>query len=561
MFEETKNQLLIRMVDECLESYDKDYNPTPTEIEAQILQTQTKEIEIRNYEPVLDGNGDPILDRMGNPKTKKRSGAWSIPETLLPIQIAYIMSKRHKIVRISPNITNANPDFDFLAMYMEEGVDRGTYIIYESELRTIARQFNPQLKEKEFEEVRQILLDIVPARKENTDPDLIAVNNGIFDYKTKILNDFDPDYIFLSKSKTNYIDNPIKPAITMPDGEIFDVDEWVESLSDDPQVVHIIWQLLGAIIRPHVNWGKCAWFYSEIGNNGKGTLCELMRNLCGHDSYVSLPLDKFSDDAMLEPLLNATAIITDENNVGTFIDQAANLKAIITQDVISINRKYKTAITFRFNGMMIQCVNEYPRMRDKSNSMHRRLLIIPFEKSFEGIERRYIKHDYLKRPEILEYVLNKVLNSDYYELDIPDVSTKALNEYKEYNDPIRQFWYDIRESLEWDLVPFQYIYDLYLSWRLKNIPEGRPIARNKLTDEIVNLINEGDDIWYCDDKTRKVWVGNRMDGPQPLTLEYDLKDWMNIMSKSTDMNKLAEIDPRKLKTNYRGISRIESSNN
>lgn len=558
MFEETKNQLLLRMVDECLDSYGPSDTPSPQDIEGQILENQAKAIDQRNYDTITDENGDPVLDQMGNPKRKKRPDAWRIPETLLPVQIAYIMAKRHKIVRITPDIANANPDFDFLAMYETEGEDKGTYIIYESTMRQIARAYNAQLKEKDFDEIRQALLDMVPSKRENKNPDLIAVNNGIFDYKKKTLLPFDEEMIFLSKSKTDYIQNPIKPIITMPDGELWDVDSWVDSLSDDKEIVNVLWELLGAIIRPHVNWDKSAWFYSEKGSNGKGTLCELMRNLCGHNSYVSLPLDKFADDAMLEPLLNATAIITDENNVGTFIDQAANLKAIITQDVLSINRKYKTAITFRFNGMMIQCVNEYPRMRDRSNSMHRRLLIIPFEKSFEGIERKYIKTDYLNRPEVLEYVLNKVLNTNYYELTIPTVSAKALNEYKEYNDPLRQFWYDVREQLQWDLVPFQYLYDLYLEWRKRNTPEGRPQNRGRFTDELLILLDEGDDIWYHEGKDTKIRPGTRMQGPQPLSVEYDLKEWMNFSTKSTDPNKRAEIDPLNLKTNYRGIRRLGS---
>lgn len=558
MFEETKNQLLLRVVDECLDSYLPTDNPSPAEIEANIIQNQSEQINLRNYEQVTDTNGDPILDKEGNPKLKKKPDSWRIPEVLQPIQIARIMSKRHKIVRITPNIANANPDLDFLAMYMEDGEDKGIYIVYESSMRVIARQYNAQITEKEYEQVRQALLDTVPAMTENTNPDLIAVNNGIFDYKTKVLQDFNPDYVFLSKSKTNYINSPAKPVITMPDGINWDVDSWIESLSDDPEVVKVIWQLLGAIIRPHVRWNKSAWFYSEKGNNGKGTLCELMRNLCGHNSYVSLPLDKFSDDAMLEPLINASAIITDENNVGTFIDQAANLKAIITQDVISINRKYKTAITFRFNGIMIQCVNEYPRMRDKSNSMHRRLLIIPFEKNFEGIERIYIKTDYLNRSDVLEYVLNKVLNTNFYQLDIPKVSQDALSEYKEYNDPIRQYWYDVREELNWDLIPFKYLYDLYLVWRTRNMPEGRPLNRARFTTEICNLIDEGDTLWSCEDRNRKIWAANKMDGPQPLSLEYDLKEWMNNQSKSTDPNVRSQINPNKVRTNYRGIEKIKN---
>ena len=94
---------------------------------------------------------------------------------------------------------------------------------------------------------------------------------------------------------------------------------------------------------------------------------------------------------MLEPLTRATAIIVDENDVGTYIDKAANLKAIITNDAISINRKFKQVISYRFYGFMVQCLNEMPRIKDKSDSFWRRQLFIPFTKCFTGAERKYIK--------------------------------------------------------------------------------------------------------------------------------------------------------------------------
>ena len=68
---------------------------------------------------------------------------------------------------------------------------------------------------------------------------------------------------------------------------------------------------------------------------------------------------------------------------------------------------------------MVQCLNEMPRIKDKSDSFYRRQLFIPFTKCFTGEERKYIKQDYLKRTEVLEYVLYRVLNMNYYELDTP----------------------------------------------------------------------------------------------------------------------------------------------
>lgn len=79
-------------------------------------------------------------------------------------------------------------------------------------------------------------------------------------------------------------------------------------------------------MRPNVPWNKSVWFYSESGNNGNGTLCELMRQLVGHGNYASISLADFGKDFMLGSLIHAQAVITDENDVGTYVDKAANCR-------------------------------------------------------------------------------------------------------------------------------------------------------------------------------------------------------------------------------------------
>lgn len=167
---------------------------------------------------------------------------------------------------------------------------------------------------------------------------------------------------------------------------------------------------------------------------------------------------------MLEPLTHSVAVIVDENDVGTYIDKAANLKVIVTGDTITINRKFKDAIPYQFKGFMVQCLNEMPRVKDKSYSFVRRQLFIPFTKCFTDAERKYIKHDYLKRKEVLKYIMFRVLNMNYTVLSTPQACKDALAEYREFNDPIRQFMAEIMPQLQWDLVPFPFLYDLYKSW-------------------------------------------------------------------------------------------------
>ena len=256
-----------------------------------------------------------------------------------------------------------------------------------------------------------IMREEAPRVKRCSERNLIAVNNGIFDFDTKTLMPFTPDKVFTSKSRVDYNPNAKNVVIhNDEDGTDWDVESWMNTLSDDKGVVTIPWQILGAIIRPNVSWNKACFMYSESGNNGKGTLCALMRQLVGEGRYASIPLKDFGKDFMLEPLIRATSVIVDENDVGTYIDKAANLKAVITGDTIQVNRKFKQPISFKFKGFMVQCLNEMPRVKDKSDSFYRRQLFIPFTKCFTGAERKYIKDDYLKRKEVVEYVMYKVLN-------------------------------------------------------------------------------------------------------------------------------------------------------
>lgn len=447
---------------------------------------------------------------------------------LLPVQIAQAMAKAYPIVRIAGAGMSVDEDQDILALYREDGPHRGTYVMSEIEFRKIIRKYKYSITSKEVDETMAALQELVPRVVPCRQPNLIAVNNGIFDYDMKQLLPFSSEYVFLSKSRVNYNPNAKNVVIhNDEDGTDWDVESWMNTLSDDPEVVDLLWQLLGATIRPHVSWNKSAWFYSESGNNGKGTLCELMRQLCGEGSYASISLSDMSKDFMLESLTRATAIIVDENDVGTYIDKAANLKAIITGDTILINRKYKTAIPYQFHGFMVQCLNEMPRIRDKSDSFFRRQLFIPFTKCFTGKERKYIKDDYLHRQDVLEYVLYRVLNMNYYNLSTPKVCEQALNEYKEFVDPVRAFAKDIFPKLVWDFVPYKFLYDLFVAWYAENNRTERYASSlRRFLKDLRNVLPELQLGW--EDAAQPQRMGSYLTSPEPLIREYNLTKWMDM---------------------------------
>lgn len=486
------------------------------------------------------------------------SGTVTAPKKLTTWQTAVIMSLKHPIVNICASDGTSDPDTDMLAMYNAGGRNRGLYTSDMQTFRRAATVINPNLTDKDFAELRHYLADDAPHMPQCKDADLIAVNNGIVDYRTKQFHDFDPSCIFLSKSRVDYVEHPKNPVIDMPDGKKWDVKSWMDTLSDDKDVVKLLWQSVGACLRPHVPWNRSLWFYSTKGNNGKGTLLSLMRNLVGTGSYASLSLTDFSRDFMLEPLTRVSAVLTDENDVGAYIDRAANLKAATTHDSILINRKFRDPISFQFWGLIVQCVNEPPRVKDRSDSFYRRQIFVPFDKSFEGHERRYIKEDYLKRRDVLEYVLWYVINGlpDYDSFDVPESCTAALDEYKRDNDPVRLFWDEFKDRLSWDLVPSKFLFDLYSHWYQQTNPSGRMVSAHAFSQQLRQLI-ETDTTCAWTWADAPVRSANRMDKPEPLIVEYDLKLWKSRkFPTSSDINLVAR--PSFLQPTYRGIVRNPS---
>lgn len=548
--EKTYNQIILEVTENYLNKITSP--PPPQLIEYDLLKLVNDEIDVYNLGPRDESTSkdDPIKAQY--PYQKLGSKRYTPLKVLTNTQIAQILIKLHNASRIATGGLKENPDRDLIGVYNKDGVDKGTYSTSEDTISKLARLYNYNIKYADTKEVIQSIRDFAPRREVNTDKDLIAVNNGIFNYKNKTLSEFSKDIVYLAKSHVNMNFDAKNPKITMHDGEIWDVESWVADLVDDPEIENTIWEIASAVLRPHVPWGRAAWLYSETGNNGKGSLCTLLRNLVGESSCASISLKDFSNSFMLEPLTRANAIIVDENSVGTFIDQADDLKAVTTNDVIVINAKYKQPIPFRFFGFMIQCLNEFPKVRDKSDTFYRRQLFIPMNKKFEGVERKYIKQNYLYRKDVLEYVLKKVLyDSNFYELSIPEESKNVLAEYKTYNDPIRQFFIDVEEDCVWDFLPYTFLYDFYKSWVKENLPEGKPIGRNYFIRHINKLADESE--IFETNFDQQVRIKDEMDKPEPLIIEYDLKKWFNKSYKGPDEDILA--NPKLEGKRFRGIQR------
>ncbi|MGF7012649.1 putative DNA primase/helicase [Lachnospiraceae bacterium PF1-22] len=553
--EQTYNALIETTTADYLDDIDMDSIPSSTTIEAELLNIVNREIRAYNM-----GSEDPNAPANASlkdkyPNQKPSSERYRILKKLEPLQIAMIITKVYRACRICWLGFYDDGNYT-IGLYQESGDNRGIYDTREDTIQEIIRKYNYTIDNKGIKEVITALESIAPKKVRCTEKDLIPVNNGVFDFRNKILMDFDPEYVFTTKSHVDYVSNPVNPILAMPDGELWDVETWMSSLSDDPEVVDLLWQVVGSIVRPTVRFNKVILLYSTSGNNGKGTLCEFMRNICGSGSYTSIPVKDFGKDFMLQPLLYVSAVIVDENDTGTFLNSADSFKAAITHDIIRANIKFKEPISVRFEGMMVQCVNEIPKFQDKSESLYRRLLPIPMNKSFKGIERKYIKEDYLARSEVLEYALHKVLHMNYYELSEPSACVELLGEVRIYNDPVRQFLEDTLPEFSWNLIPNDFLYMFYLGWFSLNVPSGKAIAKTGFVKEVKQMLTGGYLDWELTDN--QVSTRGKMDYPEPLIIKYNVETLKDPTYKGSDPNKIC-MTPEVIGKKYRGIQRTPTA--
>lgn len=456
-------------------------------------------------------------------------------------QIGECLIRIHNVVNLSLDDTDdASERSTVLAVYMDFGKEEGLYHIDISDtaIKKLINQYSFSAKRNDQNEVLNYLKVHAPVKKRNSNCDLIAVKNGIFDFRRKILIPFSPDTVFTTKLKVNYNPNAFNVIIhNSADGTDWDFDSWIMEVADDQEIAEVLMQVISASVRPKVPFNKAVFFYSRQGNNGKGTICQLIRNLWGDENCCSLSVADFDKEFMLTPILNASVVLGDENPVGYTLDNADKFKQCVTHDPVEVNIKFQQPKKYRFWGLIIECINEILRFKDKTGSMARRELIIPFSKSFTGAERKYIKSDYIARTEVLEYVLFKALNMNFYDFSEPQACKDALIDQREMNDPIRQFWVEVKDQFVWDLLPREFLYDLFKGWVKKNIPNCHIKGKRNFMDELADIVIENNDWQYTG--SNQVRVTKAMeDTPEPLIAAYNLEDWKNPNYTGGDVSRI-----------------------
>jgi P4 family phage/plasmid primase-like protien len=200
-----------------------------------------------------------------------------------------------------------------------------------------------------------------------------------------------------------------------PDAKCPIWDETLEGVfrdhADADEMIRHLHEIFGYLIQP--NKDIAAWFlWHGGGRNGKSTCVEILQATMGDHAVLPRPIHDFGSQGQsahaLTSLVGKLVTIDDDADIDRPLPASA-LKKLAEGKLWEANPKHKDQFTFRSSATPVVLYNGWPRVRDLTDGMLRRVHIIPFFRKFvagvnadDSLRRRIIKSE-------LPGVLNRAL--------------------------------------------------------------------------------------------------------------------------------------------------------
>lgn len=345
--------------------------------------------------------------------------------------------------------------FDKFAVYMKNTAHvvkiNGQLHIYKDgiytngykEIESDMIQYIPNLKKMQRREVLDYM-ELIVESKEQSDANLIAFNNGIYDLVTGELKPFSTDIVITNKIPWDY----------NPDAYFELADKTLNKLAcDDAAIRALLEECIGYCFYRRNELGK-AFILTGDKNNGKSTFLDIVKTILGDKNISALDLkelgDRFNTSMMFGKMANIGDDIGDDFLQGS---QVSIFKKIVTGNRIKAERKGQDPFEFNPFIKLLFSANDIPRMKDKTGAVLRRLVIIPFNARFskylpDGVTidpdfDPFIKYKLIQK-ESIEYLiklgvegLKRVITNN--EFTKSEKVQGQLDEYEEENNPIIAF--------------------------------------------------------------------------------------------------------------------------
>jgi putative DNA primase/helicase len=260
---------------------------------------------------------------------------------------------------------------------------------------------------------------------------LINLKNGMFELEKKKLIPHDKDFLSTMQLNVTYNSGSACPRWEQFLKEIFE---------DDEERIELVQEFVGYSLVPDTRYEKALLLIGE-GANGKSTLLRVWEELVGEGNISSVTLGGLSNEfhrvTLHRKLLNMTA----EINPMT-VGQSDYFKRIVSGDRIDAAHKFQPVFHYKPYTRLCFAMNRMPRVKDTSFGFYRRLLMVPFQRVFDGddADRELSKKLLTEIDGIFLWALEGLerlyRNDSFIE---PSTVTRMLQDYKRANNPLVSF--------------------------------------------------------------------------------------------------------------------------
>ena len=203
-------------------------------------------------------------------------------------------------------------------------------------------------------------------------PNLINLNNGIYNIETKKLEKHSPRHYFLYKIPWDY-----KPQAKLTDKIL----NYFNSTFNKNKYIKFTQELFGYCLYARYNYHGLFYLYGT-GGNGKTVWLKLLEHLLGEENITnksigSLMSNRFVTAQLYGKLLNSCGELS-----GYVLDHTDMLKRLTAGERIEAEFKGKDGFDFPNYAKIITACNSIPESLDKTDGWYDRQYILPFLKKF-----------------------------------------------------------------------------------------------------------------------------------------------------------------------------------
>lgn len=265
-----------------------------------------------------------------------------------------------------------------------------------------------------------------------------------------------------------------------------------DSTETDPQLVMLFQELLGYSLTPQTKREVMVWMFGE-GGNGKSVALSVVKALLG-PMAISVDFQTLGKPGNydLADIPGTRVIFSSEAERGGDIAEGY-IKKIVTGDPINTRPIYGSPINFSSTAKIWWAMNDKPTIKDTTDSIWRRMKLIPFYRKFEeGKNADVDLPEKLKAelPGILNWALRGLMrltvNNKFTEASAAD---EAKKQYRNESNPVAQWVNTMTVRTSYPATLQGALYTKFKAWCIDN--GERPITSNQFSRDLKRLKIDG----------------------------------------------------------------------